>query len=105
MGSNTPSPTHREPTLPKCPLWAEADVMPVPLIGPLSARSRRTSPHLQFHPTHFQPARKTWSMSAPGVPILALNSRLSDSRSRRLTSRPMFIWISANCLRSCAYTL
>ena len=44
MGSNTPSPTHREPTLPKCPLWAEADVMPVPLIGPLSARSRRTSP-------------------------------------------------------------
>jgi hypothetical protein len=47
-----------------------------------------------------QSARKLCSMSATGVPILALNSRLSDSRSRRLTSRPMFIWISANCLRS-----
>ena len=43
-------------------------------------------------------------MSATGFPIFALNSRLFASRSRRQTSRPMFICMSANCLRSCAYT-
>jgi hypothetical protein len=61
-----------------------------------------TSSMAEDGPAHLQPARKTCSMSASGVPILARNSRLSDSRSRRLTSRPMFIWISANCLRSCS---
>ena len=43
-------------------------------------------------------------VSPAGVPIFALNSRSSASRSRRQTSRPMFICISANCFRSCAYS-
>jgi hypothetical protein len=45
---------------------------------------------------------KTCSMFASGMPMLARNSRLSASRSRRQTSRPMFIWISANCFKSCS---
>ena len=47
-----------------------------------------------------QPAGKICSMSTSGVPIRAQNSRSSESRRRRQTSRPMFIWISANCFRS-----
>ena len=33
---------------------------------------------------------------------ISANSRLSASRSRLVTSRPMFIWIKVNCLRSCS---
>jgi len=47
-----------------------------------------------------QVERSGYSASTPGEPIKVANSRSSVSRSRRLTSRPMFIWINVNCSRS-----
>ena len=45
-----------------------------------------------------QPAGKICSMSTSALcPSVEQNSRSSESRRRRQTSRPMFIWISANC--------
>lgn len=64
-----------------------------------AARSR-AGPYGHVAARLLQVERSRCPASMQGEPIMASKRRSSVSRSRRLTSRPMFIWINVNCSRS-----